>query len=305
MLTYVKNVIKTNPLLRATVYGPLRYTLAHTVRRGATLAEKQQWEIRNREVLGCPDNDHIPRVADAGRIVDGTQTMHNGIRIRTGSYYGSEVTRMLEANRGVHEPQEERVFQEVLRHVRPDGVMMELGAYWGFYSMWFLSQGKGRRGILVEPEAANLKKGQENFALAHLRGEFIRAFAGAAPGMEHGMRTICVDELMEQHKIDRLDILHADIQGFESHMLDGAKKSFARKAIDYVFISTHGDERHAKCRDMLIAAGFVVLADADMQDTYSHDGLLVARRDDLAGLEPVKIALKRVDGVRESVARKG
>lgn len=298
MLTSLKHLIKSNPVLRKTVYGPLRFAMAHTVRRAATAEEKRQWEVRNREVMGCSDNDHIPRVADAGRVVNGTQTMHNGIRIRTGSYYGSSVTRMLELNKGVHEPQEERVFQEVLRHVRADGVMMELGAYWGFYSMWFLTGSPRRRAFLIEPEAANLEQGQGNFTLAGLKGEFIRAFAGAAPGMEHGMRTICVDELMEQHKIDRLDILHSDIQGFEVQMLEGAKRSLARKAIDYVFISTHGEELHEKCKSILRDAGFEIIADANMHDTYSHDGLVVARRAELAGLGPVKIALKRVDGVR-------
>jgi hypothetical protein len=298
VLTSLKNLIKSNPVLRRTVYGPLRFAMAHTVRRAATLEEKRMWEQRNRDVIGCSDNDHIPRVPDAGRVVAGTQTMHNGIRIRTGSYYGSSVTRMLELNKGVHEPQEERVFQEVLKHVRPDGVMMELGAYWGFYSMWFLTGSPRRRAILVEPEAANLEQGQGNFKLAGLTGEFVRAFAGAAPAMEHGMRTICVDELMEQYKIDRLDILHSDIQGFEGQMLEGARKSLARKAIDYVFVSTHGDELHETCKRVLREAGFEIIADANMRDTYSHDGLVVARRADLPGLGPVKIALKSVDGVR-------
>ncbi len=298
MLKSLKMLIKSNPVLRRVAYRPLRLAMAYTVRLPATLEERRQWEVRNREVVGCSDNEHIPRVANAGRIVNGTQTMHNGIKIRTGSYYGSTVTKMLELNRGVHEPQEERVFQEVLKHVRPDGVMMELGAYWGFYSMWFLSKATHGRAILVEPEAENLEKGKENFALGGFKGEFIRAFAGGAPAMEHGMRTICVDELMGEYGIDRLDILHSDIQGFEEQMLEGAKKSFARKSIDYVFISTHGQERHNSCRATLVQAGFEIIADANMAETYSHDGLIVARRADLAGLGPIKIALKSVDGVR-------
>jgi hypothetical protein len=38
-------------------------------------------------------------------------------------------------NRGVHEPLEEFVFQEVLKRLPEACAMIELGAYWGHYSM--------------------------------------------------------------------------------------------------------------------------------------------------------------------------
>jgi hypothetical protein len=157
----------------------------------------------------------------------------------------------------------------------------------------------------VEPETDNLKRGQENFALAKLKGNFVQAFVGDKPATdEHGHRTVCVDELVEQFKVTRLDILHADIQGFETAMLHGAKKTLERKMIDYIFISTHGQQRHDECRGILKQFGFEIIADADIADTYSHDGLIVARRAELAGLGPVPIALKSKDGVREMVAGK-
>jgi hypothetical protein len=183
--------------------------------------EQRHWDLRVRDVLGCPDNDRIPRVADAGRVENGLQVMHNGLRIRIGSYYGAPMTRMLELNKGVHEPQEEWVFQEALGHMRPDAVMLELGAYWGFYSMCFLRGHPGRRAILVEPDLANLRMGRENLALNGLSGEFIHAAVGAVPGRdEHGRRTVSVDEIVGQHHLDRVDILHCDIQGYEVDMLE-------------------------------------------------------------------------------------
>jgi hypothetical protein len=291
VLSQLKVYIKNRPL----IYRPLSrvWRLRHW------RAERREWALRNREVCGCPDNEHIPRVADAGKIVGKVQVMHNGIRVGVGSYYGSTVTKMLELNRGVHEPQEERAFQEVLKHVRPDGVMMELGAYWGFYSMWFLTGHPRRSAVLVEPEAANLERGRDNFSLAGLRGSFVKAFVGDKAGVDaHGQRTMCVDELMEEFKIPRLDILHADIQGFETAMLRGARRSLERRAIDYVFISTHGQDKHDECRRVLTEFGFEIIADAGIADTYSHDGLIVARRGDLKGLGPVAIALKSRDGVR-------
>ena len=54
--------------------------------------------------------------------------MHNGTRIAYGTY-GTEdteyVMKMIEANRGVHEPQEEKVFQQVLPLMPSGAVMLE------------------------------------------------------------------------------------------------------------------------------------------------------------------------------------
>src|SRR3954464_7231994 len=68
------------------------------------------WPQRYKDVLSSADNAFIPRVPDAGKVIDGAQVMHNGLRIARGSYYGYPITRMLRLNRGVHEPQEERAF---------------------------------------------------------------------------------------------------------------------------------------------------------------------------------------------------
>lgn len=308
-LDRLKIAIRQNPLLKVVVYRPLILVLNNTVRREQARATKVQWDQRHRDVQGCPDNQNIPRVPDAGRIVGGLQTMHNGIKIRRGSYYGSEVTHLLEANKGVHEPQEEWVFQEVLPHVPGDGVILELGAYWGFYSAWFLSGLLGtsvssvqtqtiRRAFLVEPEPENLKMGQDNFRLNNLHGEFLCAFVGSKPGKDDmGRRIVCVDELVRIHSLDRVHILHCDIQGYEMDMLDGAADTLAARKVDYVFISTHSQDLHERCRQRLIDSGMTILADADMNDTYSFDGLIVGRRTELKGVETVTISKKSVHGL--------
>ena len=42
----------------------------------------------------------------------------------------------------------------------------------------------------------------------------------------------------------------------------------------------------------------MILADADAKDTYSVDGLLVGRRQEVTGLERIPISLKTRDGYR-------
>ena len=83
-------------------------------------------------------------------------------------------------------------------------------------------------------------------------------------------------------------------------MLEGAAQSFRRRLVDYVFISTHSQALHETCRERLKSSNYLILADADTQDTYSVDGLLVGRRRELPGLQPVPISLKTRDGYRRT-----
>ena len=64
--------------------------------------------------------------------------MHNGNIVPldgAGAYYGQFI-QLLVLNRGVHEPFEEYAFQELLKNLPKTPLMIELGAYWGHYSMW-------------------------------------------------------------------------------------------------------------------------------------------------------------------------
>lgn len=251
----------------------------------------RDWQTRIDLVTASPDHAFIPRVPDAGKIVGGMQIMHNGIRIRKGSYYGWRGTSLFAAARGVHEPQEERVFAEVLKFIPPGGVIVELGAYWGFYSMWFATKVKDARCILVEPRLENLDLGRDNFLINNLSGEFVRAGVGATSGHipELGAM-ICVDDLVEQKKLDHIDILHVDIQGFEGDMMRGAVKTLTARKVRFAFISTHNQPVHDECRKALLDHGFEIIAEADMDGTYSVDGLIAAKLPDVPGPAPIAIS---------------
>lgn len=245
---------------------------------------QKQWYDRINLTLSCPDNSRIPRVPNAGRVRDGVLTMHNGLLIHRGSYYGETVSVLLELNGGVHEPQEESIFQEVLKFIPPGATMMELGAYWGFYSMWFARSVPSARCLLVEPQSRNLDLGKSNFALNNLQADFLQGWSGSKPDDEDDPFPVYgVDELMERQGIETLNMLHADIQGAEVEMLRTATKAIARGAIDYAFISTHSDQLHEECLRFLIDRGFSIIAEANVTDSFSEDGVIAARRDGISG----------------------
>src|SRR5262249_31433891 len=102
-------------------------------------------EERMRITTLCRDADVLPRVVNAGTVMtqnDGTvvQIMHNGIKVLAGGYYGRWMQDLIVRCRGVHEPQEEVVFAEIMKHLPDNGTMIELGGFWSYYSIWFLSE---------------------------------------------------------------------------------------------------------------------------------------------------------------------
>ena len=265
---------------------------SRTLLRAAHARKRAAWQARINDVLACPDYALLPRRPGAGAIAaDGTQTMHNGLRIVPYSYYRWRGTAMFTATGGVHEPQEERVFAEVLKFVRSGGAMIELGAYWGFYSMWFAREVPVARCVLVEPLAENLSLGKANFRLNGLSGEFVRAGVGATSGRIPKLGAmICVDDLVAERGLGPIDILHCDIQGFEGDMLRGAARTLAAGKVRFAFVSTHTNALHAECRAALVAHGFDIIADADLDGTYSFDGVLVGQLRGTSGPGPVSIS---------------
>lgn len=248
------------------------------------------WDARIAAILASPDTALLPRVADAGLVRDHTQVMHNGLLVAKDCYYRWRGTRLFAATKGVHEPQEERVFAEVLKHIRPGGTMIELGAYWAFYSAWFAREIPDARCLLVEPLLTNLDLGRHNFRLNGLDGEFVRGFVGAANSRHKSTPTVCVDDLVEARGFTQIDILHADIQGFEDEMLKGAERTLRARKVRFAFISTHSEDLHRHCRAELLRHDFELIADVDLAASYSVDGILVGKLRGTDGPAPILVS---------------
>lgn len=251
-----------------------------------------EWRKRIADVIGSSDNKFIPRDSNAGKIINDNQIMHNGQKIILGSYYGNGITKMLLKNKGVHEPQEERVFQEVLATISPNAVMVELGAYWGFYSMWFLQKVPSGKAYLYEPELENLEFGKANFKLNKLQGDFNQAFISSFVDLENSPPTVNLEYIMTSKNLKHIDILHCDIQGYEYELLGTAINILKDGKVGYLFISTHSEEIHQRCIELIQNSSFEILSAANLQETYSVDGIIVARHKAYKGIEPVEISKK-------------
>lgn len=248
------------------------------------------WRKRIDLVKQSADNERLGHVADAGKVFKDHQLMHNGLKITLGSYYDYGNTVLLQENKGVHEPQEEWVFEKVLELMPAGATMMELGSYWAFYSMWFASRIRGAQCFMIEPDPHKMNFGKLNFKLNGLTGTFVRGFIDGHTDRSSNIPTLHVDGLMERYQIKFLNLLHSDIQGYELKMLKGAQKSLKEGQIGFVFISTHSDELHTQCIDELKSYGYKILCDANLQETYSVDGLIVAKHPSMPGPDEFTIS---------------
>ena len=255
-----------------------------------SLKTRDHWEERINNVLACEDNNDIPRHDSAGMLIDDQLIMHNGLKVDLMSYYGFALMKMLIGNKGVHEPQEEKIFQEVLKTINPQKklVMIELGAYWSFYSMWLLSSFPKAKCFMVEPDKKNLYYGKKNFRTNSLSGKFIHS--GISKKSDRKQNLTTVDDICRKNRIEFIDILHSDIQGFELEMLQGSEQTLSENKIGYVFISTHSNQLHYDCMELLKMYDFTEVASVDIDESFAWDGILVMKAPNYEGLDFVEIS---------------
>lgn len=222
LLGYTRKALK---MIGVKVRSPASaYANPHTLQKASVFIE------RFREIVADPLNILIERVPQAGYVDrDGCVILHNGNRVPvSGDFaYYSDFSDILIINRWVHEPLEEFCFQEVLKKISTTSpVMIELGAYWSHYSMWLKKRYTNANCFMVEPSKPNLEAGQHNFRLNGYKGEFLNMFVRAGH--------FRIDDFLNERRIDDVDVLHSDIQGFELEMLQGASAALSERKIKYV-----------------------------------------------------------------------
>jgi len=259
-------------------------------------------ELKRRVLItsGCRDCDYIPKVPGSGAVTSENggrlQLMHNGVKVVADGYCGKWMTELIRLLDGHHEPQEEKIFHEVLKLLPQGAIMIELGSYWGYYSLWFQRVLDGARNYLIEPDPNNLAVGKKNFELNHANGEFFqysvgkvslppRPFSCESDGDTRLIAEISVDDFVRSQNIPRVDLLLSDIQGAELSMLEGALDTITRSRLRFVFLSTHHHSisqdplTHQRCLSWIEKHGGHIIAAHSVTESYSGDGLIVASFD--------------------------
>lgn len=244
--------------------------------------------------------DKLPRVKNAGKTktVGGKKylIMHDGSLMLQSGYVGDWMDQIIMQLKGHHEPQEEIAFHEVLKRIdSKQPTMIELGAYWAYYSVWFCRTLKNARAFAFEPNKPFLNIGKQNIETNKVQVHIEQAAAGikddevvnhpANPAKNAKTLIKTVDTIVRENKIDSVDILHMDIQGAELDALESASKTIKSGKVRFLFISTHHHSisneprMHEKCIEFVQKHNGHIVCDHSIYESFSGDGLIVASFD--------------------------
>ncbi len=263
----------------------------------------------------CRDCDILPKVPDAGTLrtePDGTrvQTMHNGLLMRADTDRRPWLTELIRRCHGHRDPQRERVLHEILVRMPPDATMIDLGADQGFHALWFLLGHPARRAIAVEPDPTHRASAAANAARNDLTPILVEACAGGTDATAHpfalpdGQTTTVprrsVPALMQTHGIDTLDLLLCNAHGAELDVLASVTPLLQAGRIRTLVLATHhhsitGDPlTHQRCLAAIEACGGAVIAEHDVHESFTGDGLIAARfGPDQAGWPTIPLSRNR------------
>lgn len=265
--------------------------------------------------ISCRDTDSIAKVHNAGGIVDegaiSVQIMHNGLKVVAGGYYGDWMSEIIRRLNGHHEPQEELLFDHILKVCRPGTTIAELGSFWSYYSLWYVRSIAHSRALCIEPDSAHLEVGRRNAELNDLedRVRFVNAWVGQASVDAHAGKVETDGTLLSLPCLDAggvlrcadgkgLEILHVDTQGAELGLIRSIEGLADR--IRFLFVSTHHHSisgswtTHADCIEAIKRLGGEVLAEHSVEQSFSGDGLIVASFHDAdKGMKLPKISVNR------------
>lgn len=270
---------------------------AHTpFMKPPVLPPERDERFRIEMTVGCKDAERIPKVAGAGQIFKRgekhQQIMHNGVKVTAGGYHGKWMAEIIERLRGHHEPQEEVVFDAIVRLMPATPTMIELGCFWAYYSLWLMQARPAAHVIGLEPDPVHLAVGRANCDINERSIDFINASIGAEALAPRAFNTetsglvnipqFTVPQIMSERRISELDILHCDVQGAETDVLVSCVPLFERNAIRFCVVSTHhhyisGDAlTHQRCISLIENAGGRIIAEHSIAESYSGDGMIAA-----------------------------
>lgn len=161
------------------------------------------------------------------------------------------------------------------RTVRENGVVFDVGAHVGFYTL-LASVLVGSRGSVFafEPFPANLLYLKEHLRLNNIDNVTVveaavsentgTAFFSEGPSSSTGhispngrleVETVAIDELVAKKDLPVPDYIKMDIEGAEASALSGAKSTLAQFH-PTIFLATHGSSIHQECCRLLWALDY-------------------------------------------------
>ena len=137
-------------------------------------------------------------------------------------------------------------------YCRPGSLFVELGAFWAYYSLWYLKAVSGSKAICVEPDPYNLDIGRRNATLNGLanRVRFVQGWVGELASSSHEavaesigqpitLKCYSMAAIADLVEGQVIEVLHIDAQGAELGFLRSMSGATVRRKVRFVVVSTH------------------------------------------------------------------
>ena len=171
--------------------------------------------------------------------------------------------------------------------------MIEIGAFWAYYTAWFLSAVPGSTAVCLEPDPRNAACGRRNLDLNGLAATWVTGAAGRTfeagaqfkPRPDRDAISVPVHglaSLLGAAGHGPVEMLHIDAQGAELPFLESLADPAVIGTVRFLVVSSH-DQRitgspttHEDCLRVISRLGGTLLAEHSVEESFSGDGLIVA-----------------------------
>ena len=158
--------------------------------------------------------------------------------------------------------------------------------------MWFYKEVANATVYCIEPNKKNIVVGINNCKINNVKAKFIQEKIG------DGKKSL--KKIINENGLEFIDILHADIQGSEVEMLKDISPLLHERKIGYLFVSTHSQDLHYSCVELLKEHNYRLIASADYDDeTFCFDGIIVSCHQDNLEIPHVSLGNRKHTRLRK------
>lgn len=164
-------------------------------------------------------------------------------------------------------------------------VMIEVGSNQAYYSLLFkhILGKENTTNIMIEPYVPYLELGKKHFDINNCEGIFYNNGIGNDWVIQTNQsiknfqtEPITLYKIFENHQLTKIDVLHFDIDGSETKLLNENEKLFLNKKIKHVYILTHSDALHDECKQFFTNLEYSLYLDIPFHKRQvGSDGLLI------------------------------
>jgi hypothetical protein len=174
--------------------------------------------------------------------------------IRTGPFRGLRMELDLSTQTQLYIGTFEREVYHWLERLSADiQCAIDVGAYEGEYTLYFLAKTPARQVISFEPDLAIHPRLLGNLELNNLAGDARFTLGSSFVGAEDSANVVTLDSLLPS--ISTPCLIKVDVEGGESSVLNGAQRLLRSGLVRWI-IETHSQDQEEQCLRILRAAGY-------------------------------------------------